>query len=945
MLKSKYVFTCLIWLLRCPLEAAQTANTTTPTGLLIAELQANTTTNKRTPLRTNTSQKKRTSRKKQLISEDIEMGERTATERLVSEQSTQSQEGVASPLKAANTSAAVPPKSTDSAFSSVDNFAQKTVLTAPESPIESIIQYNAEDSIVFDVKNKTIHLYGAGIIEHDTIKLEAEEVLLDWMHHTIAAFSKKNAVGVVEKKAVLTKDGLAYIAESVCYNFESQRALANKLFTKQGDGILRANKIKKDNANTFYADRATYTTCNLSTPHFHASARRIKIIEDDKVVSGPFNLYFDGVPTPLGFIFGIFYLPRGSGVIPPKYGGESERGFCLKNGGYYINFNDYADLALQGSLYSKGSTAFTAKSSYKKRYRYGGHLSYERKVDLSPQEIGQLGKQKTWELAWKHNTENNRTSSLNAEVHLKSKSSSKNIFSEDNSGQGSMSSSIAYTNNLVGLPYILGISLQHEHNAHTSIAGATIPKTTLRTKNIYPFRQKGGTTGNWYADIYFQHNIAFANKLSNEVGNDTLDFFKTKDWPKLWKNGKQGVQHIVPLQTNIKILSYLNLTPKLEWRERWYWEKIDYKYDVTGDNLAKKKVPGFARIYDYNFGATLKTTLYGTHIFGNDAAVQALRHECEPVVSFTYTPDFSSPEYGYWQTMGGKKHGEKCNKFEEAIYGAPSNDATAVLSIALNNRLDMKVKSSADAKKSSKKISILESFDWSTSYDFQKDQWDDIQFKTRTSLFNKLFEIDFKSAFDPYLYEATGLLDEDHKKKYTKSNELAWHHGKGLGRMKSASLSIVTKLGPSTNKKRLSQASELASDQNAEKKERNLDRGNPEKYVDFEIPWNLHLNYKWDYVCAIPGNEPKKTNSLSFEWRIDLTEKWKITCKSAYDLTERKLVGSATKIGIHRDLHCWEMDFNWNPLGDKQTYEFSVGLNAPLLKDLKYSRDKTYPKY
>ena len=193
---------------------------------------------------------------------------------------------------------------------------QDPVPTASEEPLQAIIQYNAEDAIIFDVKHQTIRLYGASIIEHDTIKLEAEEVFLDWINHTIAAFSKKNEAGTTEKKAVLTKDGVEYIAENVRYNFVSQRATADKLFTKQEDGILKANKLKKDRETTFYADRVTYTTCNLTKPHFHVHARQVKITQDDQVVSGPFNLYFDGVPTPLGLPFGIFYLPRGSGIIP-----------------------------------------------------------------------------------------------------------------------------------------------------------------------------------------------------------------------------------------------------------------------------------------------------------------------------------------------------------------------------------------------------------------------------------------------------------------------------------------------------------------------------------------------------------------------------------------------------------------------------------------------------
>jgi LptD protein len=939
--KSKYVvLTCLIWLLRCPLGATHAVITTTPTIPLIAKWQADTVSGRRAHLRTSVSQENSASRTTKITPEDAEADGPTAAGIFVAEQNTQSQEA-ASSLKTSNASLQNP--NTAPALS--DSTAQNTGRTEPEYPIHSTIQYNAKDAIVFDVKNKTIRLCGAGIIQHDTIKLEAEEVFLDLHNHTITAVSRKDKAGVLNGKAVLTKDNLEYFAESVCYNFESQRAVANKLFTKQGDSILRANKIKKDRETTFCADRATYTTCNLANPHFHVDARRIKIIENDKVESGPFNLYFDGVPTPLGFIFGIFYLPRkGAGIIPPKYGGGNERGFCLENGGYYINFNDYADLALQGSIYSKGSTKFTAKSKYKKRYRYDGNLSYERKIDLSPGETGPMGKEKTWELKWNHNTENNRTSSLSAEVHLKKKSSSQQNFSRDNNGQGSTNSSIRYTNKLVGLPYTLGVSLQHAHNLQKKKTDATIPKTTLRTQNIYPFRKKGDATGNWYSDIYFQHNVEFSNKLCNKVGNDTLDFFETRDWSGLWKNGRQGIRQIVPLQADIKILSHWNLTPKLEWQERWYWEKINYKYDATNDSIVKEKVPGFARVYDYNISAALKTTLYGTHFFGHNATVQAFRHELEPVVSFTYTPDFSGPEYGYWQTIkGAKKNEEKLNKFEESIYGAPSNRATAVLKIELNNRLDVKIKSNTDVKKRSKKIPILESFDWSTSYDFQQDQhpWGDIQFKTRTSLFGKLFNIDFASTFDPYLYRGTRLPGNRNKKKYTKSNELAWNHGQGLGYMKSASLSIDAKLAPRARKGSLDQTDELENDLGIGGKEKKRHQESPEEYVDFKIPWNLSLKYNWHYTCTTPGDDPKKTNSLGFEWRIDLTEKWRVVCKSAYDLTKREWVDSSTSIGIHRDLHCWEMDFNWNPLGDEQTYNFSIGLKAPLLKDLKYTRQ--YP--
>ena len=809
-----------------------------------------------------------------------------------------------------------------------DSTAQDIAAQEPEGPIQSVIHYNAEDSIVFDVKNKTIHLYKAGIIEYDNMKLEAEEVVLDWTNHTMAAFSKKNEAGEVEKKLVLTRDGIEYIAENVCYQFESQRAVANKLFTKQDDGILRANKIKKDREDTFYADHGTYTTCNLAKPHFHVDVKQFKLTQDDKVVSGPFKLHFDDVPTPLGFLFGIFYFPRGSGIIFPQYGGESEKGFCIKDGGYYIKFNDYVDLALQGEIYSKGSTGFTAKSRYKQRYQYSGDLLYQRSTDVSASEEHPFKKEKNWRFQWNHRTENSRTSSLAAEVDLQSQSfRTQNTLPGNQGLQASMNSSIRYMNRLVGLPYILNANLHHAKNFQTRVATATIPNISLRTENIYPLRKKGRPGGNWYTDLCFQHSVNFVNKLSNTIDDDTLDF-SLKNWPVIFKNGKRGVKHTVPLKTNIKILRYLNLTPAIQYQERWYWDKLEYSYTGT-EEIQEKKVAGFKRVYDYNFSAGLTTTLYGTHFFSRNATVQAIRHQIEPAVSFTYTPDFSDPKYGYWQTM---KNGQKRNRFKDAIYGAPINRATEVMQINLNNRIDMKVKSNAYSKESAKKLPILEGFDWSTGYDFLAPQFalGDIRLRARTRLFSDLFNISFNSTFDPYFY----------KKNNQRINELAWNHGQGIGRVKQASLSIGTRLSPGGRDSVLDQYDDLEEEQNVKEELKHVQE-HPEQYVDFKIPWSLHLNYEWYYSSFTPGTQTK-TKVLAWDGDISLTEKWKVTLSSAYDITKNELVGTSTHIGIHRDLHCWEMNFNWRPLGDTQSYEFAVGVKSPLLQYLRYNRNRSY---
>lgn len=827
-------------------------------------------------------------------------------------------------------------ESPEEASSSSDGAEEATTPEAPKETIQSIIRYNAEEQ-KFNIKSQTIRLYKAGVIEYENIKLEADEVFLDWANHTFAVFSKKNEAGETEEKAVLTKDGIEYIAESARYNFQSHRAVAKKLFTKKDDGILRANKAKKDREDTYYADLVEYTTCNLKKPHFHISAKKVKLIQDEQVMSGPFLLHFDEVPTPLGFFFGIFFFPQKSGIIFPSYGGESDKGFCLKDGGYYIHFNDYLDLALQGDIYSKGSTGFTAHSRYKKRYQYGGDLSYQRNTHLETNELALPNKEKSWRFKWNHSTENNRTSSLAAEVDLQSASfKEKNTLPGDEGLQASVNSSVRYTNKLVGFPYSLSTSLRYAQNFQAREANATaiLPSISLRTENFYPFRRKGSSGGGWYSDIHVQHTVDFENRLSNKVGNETLDF-SPDNWPVLFKNSKYGVKHTVPLKTNIKIFNYFNLMPSVQYQERWYWEKINYQYNAATNKVDEEKKPGFERVWDYSGGASLNATLYGTHFFGRNAAVQAIRHQIEPVVSFTYTPDFSGPKFDYHQTL---EDGKKYNRFKEGIYGAPADRATAVMGLALNNRLDMKVKNRVDVEERTKKVPILEGFDWSTSYDFLAEEFKlaDIQMKARTRLFDGLFDINLNTTFDPYTYK------KDEQGELKRVSELAWNQGKGIGRVSQASLSVGTKLSIGEKESTPEEIEDFESYPGAQEELKHIQE-HPEQYVDFNVPLTLRLSYEWHYSSPKPGDS-SSNKAFTFNGDISLTEKWKIIYASSYDITKSEFVGSATRFGIYRDLHCWEMSFDWRPLGPRQYYNFSIGVKSPLLQHLKYTRSKDYPK-
>jgi hypothetical protein len=73
---------------------------------------------------------------------------------------------------------------------------------------------------------------------------------------------------------------------------------------------------------------------------------------------------------------------------------------------------------------------------------------------------------------------------------------------------------------------------------------------------------------------------------------------------------------------------------------------------------------------------------------------------------------------------------------------------------------------------------------------------------------------------------------------------------------------------------------------------------------------------------------------------VTLTKKMSITYTSGYDFTRKEI--TMTQIGITRDLHCWDMNFNWIPNGYMKMWTFTIKVKASVLADLKYERRKDY---
>lgn len=243
-----------------------------------------------------------------------------------------------------------------------------------------------------------------------------------------------------------------------------------------------------------------YTTCDLHDhPHFYIALTRAKVRPEEDLVSGPLYLVMADVPIPIGlpFAFFPFTTSRSSGIIMPKYGDEMDRGFYLRDGGYYFAINDYVDLNLTGDIYTKGSWALNAQSSYQKRYRYSGNISASYMVTKRGDKVtGDYSKATDFRIAWSHrqDAKANPYRIFSANVNFSTSTYNHNnldaLYNQAVMGENTKSSSISFTQRFPNSPWSISGSFDITQRSRDSAIAVTLPNLSITMSRIYPFKRK-----------------------------------------------------------------------------------------------------------------------------------------------------------------------------------------------------------------------------------------------------------------------------------------------------------------------------------------------------------------------------------------------------------------------------------------------------------------------
>ena len=833
---------------------------------------------------------------------------------------------------------------------------------AKKDAIDAPVYYECTDSMVWS-RTGNAYLYGAGKVRYDKIELTADVIKLNMDSSVVHASGSIDTTGMATGLPIFMDGGTPYESDRMSYNFKSKKGFINNVYTQQGDGFIMGGKAKKDSAGVFYSQDGMYTTCDAEHPHFYIRLTRAKVRPKKDVVSGPLYLVVADVPLPLALPFGFFPFTSSysSGILMPTFGDETERGFYLRDGGYYFALSDKYDLRLTGEIFTKGSWGFGAASSYAVRYRFSGSFDFSYLVTKNGEKgLPDYAVGKNFRLQWSHRQDpkvhpnSNFSASVNFATSSYERSNLSSLYNPVLNSQSMRTSSVSYSRTFPEIGLSLSTTMNVAQNMQDSTLSLTLPNLSVSLSKKYPFkRKKRMGDERWYEKISLSYTGQMSNSISTKE-DKVMHSSLVKDW-------NNGFKHNIPVSATFQLFGFLNVTPSFNYTERWYFKKVNQEWDYATNSVAKDTVYGFNRLYNYNFSVSANTTLYGFYQpagFLKKSRVHTVRHVFKPSVSYSYTPDFGAQHYGYYDTYvytdeKGEARVVEYSPYQGSLYGIPSRGKTGSVSLSVSNNVEMKWRTKND---SLKKVSIIDELGASLSYNLaaKTKPWSNLSTRLRLKL-TKSYTFSFNATWATYAYEFND------RGQVVVGDRTEWSYGR-FGRFQGMSQNLsytfnnktLTKIRDMFNKDEDegeeddSLKEEKAGDGEEPSRNNSLKDSKTKKaksatvdedgYMPFKMPWNITVSYG----IMMAENTSAKINvktmrypykltqNMNLSGNIGISDNWRINFTSGYNFQFKKL--TTTTMNISRDLHCFEMSCGI-VLSPYTSFNFSFRATSQMLAD------------
>ncbi len=821
------------------------------------------------------------------------------------------------------------------------------VMTSEDStklfaPVDSIT-YSSEIE-EFDISDNSVLLLGS---EGNPASITYQEMILEAIKiRFYPSADSAIAEGIwIEANPDSFPDGKRYIGQPVVtqsgqdpltgmrmvFNLKTRKGSVEQGRTQFEGGFYYGENMTRINTDYIQIDDGYYTTCDKQgTPHFHFKSKKMKLKLKDKVVARPIVLYIADIPVFM-VPFGVFPLASGrkSGFIIPSYGNNSIDGRYLQGGGYYWAVNDYVDIASYMDFYDKAGIVMSGDLKYNKRYSYQGSMSgsITRRKDFASVYDSTYTDTRKWQFRINHRQQfDDPGTSFSISGSFQNGKSFDQLLSNNVNERAnrSLSSNATFSKRIGKNSFSVNIS--RFEDLVSGNTRETLPSIRYdRSSPFYPFK-KGSSTGGSSGNIFKSLNLRYNSSLDNR--RSKTDTSSVDSVTKYNTEIKLNVNHNITASAPTKVFKYFNISPNANYKEDWFNE-AQVKY-LEGDSVVVTDTEkGFFARRTYNMGVSFNTKFYG--MFNtNLGRVKTIRHVVTPSVSFSYRPDFSDLQYGYYSTYvdsaGEEQHYDR--------FGGTGDYGSKSMSISLQNLFQVKT---LNGEKESKFDIIRMSS--STNYNFMRpDTTRKLSNLSTTMSLLKFAKFNFNMSHSFYktYVDSTG--------ETVNTNELLIKSGSPFKFLRFRTMSI------STNFSYKSKKGENTDGEN-QPEGRNIldpalgqgpfggdfnDRFRPENELsDQSVPWEISGNARYELSKTNPLKTTKKFKG-TVNLKLQLTQNWRIGYRGDYDLIESEITRQS--FSFYRDLHCWELSANWNPSSYRSGIWLEIRVKDPTLSDLKIKK-------
>lgn len=804
----------------------------------------------------------------------------------------------------------------------------RDTLVINDSDMDSPVYYKAKDSIYSDLKRKKIHLFGEAYLETEGIKMEAGYIMIDLDNNEVLATYSYDKDSNKVNTPVFTDGSEKIDAETIRYNFDTEKGFIEGVRIKQDETSLYMGVAKRHKNEEIHFLKGRFSTCDLEEPHYHFQLSRAILIPEKRIVSGPMNLWINGVPTFIGLPFSVIpqMEERSKGLIFPNFVPISSYGFGLQDLGYYIPINDRLQTTMYGSIYSRGSWGVRNVTDYAKRYGYVGsvNLGFQQFKSGFPENRNQ----NKITLQWRHQMDpkSNPYWKFSSNVNFLSDNNSQNNLDplNDQLFNNQFNSDINLTRSFPGKPITAGMKMSLRQNSQTQNISLSSPVVNVNVTRFFPFKKAFQNKSGGFAELMGRFGVAYNFEGQNRsLFADSL--LRDGDFQGIGNTFQNGIRQNITMQTTGGLFKNTwKLTPSVNYTNVLNWQQTRKSYDAVNNTTITDTIQRLGTAHGLSLNTQLTTALYSYYRFvGKNQPL--LRHVLTPSFNFQYIPNLNNL---ITDSVGVDMQPIEYSPFERSIYGAPGGRDQALLGFTFNNTFELKRRSDKDTVTGFKKTRLVDAFTISGNYDFLAEERNlsDIRGNLRVSPIDWL-NIVTTGTFSPYSWnDTTGAT----------TSEYALKDRNVLGRFTSVNVATTITLTSKESRKELDRAvDQIGNSWNSDYEYFLL---HPEQAINFRIPWKVSFSHNYritanQFIQSIDDKDLNFLQTVMVSGDVSFTKRWKLAARTNLDLDDFKITN--TRFTLSRDLHCWAMSFNWTPIGTNKSFLFTIRSTSQLFQDAK----------